>query len=68
MKLPKTLRFARAQTGSRADPYNFNKGFDSPKQWGLSDALRGSGRLTGDHTASVDAIEQAARNSPRRRG
>jgi hypothetical protein len=69
VKLPKALRHARAYAAPRVDPLRtFNKGFNAPSQWGLPDALRGNGRLVGDYTASADAIEQAARNSPRRRG
>jgi hypothetical protein len=68
VRLPRALRHARLNAAARVDPLTtFNRGFNAPSQWGLPDALRGNGRLVGDYTAHVDAIEQAARNSDTRR-
>jgi hypothetical protein len=68
MRLPRALRQARALAAPSADPHGFNRGFFTPSQVDLPDALRGSARLVGDQGAAIARLEQAARNSPRRRG
>jgi hypothetical protein len=72
MRLPKVLRAARAlhrQASVSEQVASFNRGFNAPGYFDLPDALSGSTRITGNQTASFDAIEQAARNgSTRRRG
>jgi hypothetical protein len=68
LKLPKVLRSARSRVYAYQNPQNelntFNRGYQGPDQ--TIDALRGGGRLVGDQTANLDAIEQAARNSSTR--
>jgi hypothetical protein len=70
VKLPKVLRSARSRVYGYQNPQNeldtFNRGYRGPNE--TIDALRGGGRLTGNQSASIDAIAQAAANCPRRRG
>jgi hypothetical protein len=71
MKLPRAMRVARAaKYYSRADELatTFNAGFNRPSYLDVPDALRDGGRLTGNQSAAIDAIAQAATNCPRRRG
>jgi hypothetical protein len=71
MKLPRVLRAARQGRSSPsidAQLSTFNAGMRNPGYFDLPDALAGNVRITGNQTANFAAIEQAARNSPRRRG
>jgi hypothetical protein len=53
----------------KGDPYDFNKGFSVNANSGQIDALRGTVRLAGNQSASIDALAAAAaRGDSRRRG
>jgi hypothetical protein len=72
--LPRVLRAARALSlayqGSAAERElnALNGGMRTPRNPDMIDALRGSTRIAGDIGAQIEALERAARNSPRRRG